>query len=339
MAAPPSSIGLVKFSILLEVQISEPTPEGERRLFHDCVEQAMLADELGYHRVWEIEHHGLYEYSHSSAPECLLSFVAARTKRIRIGHGVTLTPHRYNHPIRIAERVATLDILSERPRELGLGQELARGRAAKPSRSTRHAARRSGCEALEMIPRMWRSDVFEWKGRFFDIPPTRSCPSRCRSRTRRMFVACSQPRDGRARGQPRRRGAELRRRHRRRARREGRARTATPPPRRPETGRRVNNHFACTPTCVVLPDDRKACEHGFRGARFFARVPRHVLLTRGQRPVGALDVVARPLRPTRARGGDGRAQPRGLAARVRSTATPWPRARRSSASRRPASTS
>ena len=48
--------------------------------------------------MWAIEHHGLYEYSHSSAPECLLSFAAARTKRIRIGHGVSLTPHRYNHP-------------------------------------------------------------------------------------------------------------------------------------------------------------------------------------------------------------------------------------------------
>src|SRR5450432_3348879 len=102
----------MKFSIFFEMQIADPTAAKEAQTFHDCVEQSVLADELGYHCVWEVEHHGLYEYSHSSAPEIFLAFVAARTKRIRLGHGVTLLPHRYNHPIRIAERIATLDILS-----------------------------------------------------------------------------------------------------------------------------------------------------------------------------------------------------------------------------------
>ncbi len=86
----------MKFSIFQEMQISHPTRETEQQTFRDCVAQAVLADELGYHCVWEVEHHGLYEYSHSSAPEIFLSFVAARTKRIRLGHGVTLTPYRYN---------------------------------------------------------------------------------------------------------------------------------------------------------------------------------------------------------------------------------------------------
>ncbi len=102
----------MKFSIFFEMQIADPTRASEAQTFRDCVEQAVLADELGYHSVWEVEHHGLYEYSHSSAPEVFLAFVAARTRRIRLGHGVTLLPHRYNHPIRIAERIATLDILS-----------------------------------------------------------------------------------------------------------------------------------------------------------------------------------------------------------------------------------
>ncbi|HEX9103729.1 MAG TPA: LLM class flavin-dependent oxidoreductase, partial [Polyangia bacterium] len=101
----------MKFSIFFEMQISEPTRAKEAQTFRDCLAQAELADKLGYHCVWEVEHHGLYEYSHSSAPEVFLSFVAARTEKIRIGHGVTLLPHRYNHPIRIAERIATLDIL------------------------------------------------------------------------------------------------------------------------------------------------------------------------------------------------------------------------------------
>src|ERR1700746_3514791 len=102
----------MKFSLFFEMQTADSTPEKEARLFRDCVEQARLADELGYHCIWEVEHHGLYEYSHSSAPEVFLAFVAARTSRIRLGHGITLLPGRYNHPIRIAERVATLDVLS-----------------------------------------------------------------------------------------------------------------------------------------------------------------------------------------------------------------------------------
>ena len=103
----------MNFSLFFEMQISEPTPVSERRVFHDCVEQAVLAEQLGFDGIWQVEHHGLYEYSHSSAPEVFLGYLAAKTNRVRLGHGVTLTPHRYNHPIRIAERIATLDILSE----------------------------------------------------------------------------------------------------------------------------------------------------------------------------------------------------------------------------------
>src|SRR4026209_2593836 len=95
------------------MQIADPSRAAEGGLFHQCLEQAKLADSLGYHCIWEVQHHGLFEYSHSSAPGIILSVVAAQTRRIRIGRGCTLLPYRYNHPIRIAERIATLDILSE----------------------------------------------------------------------------------------------------------------------------------------------------------------------------------------------------------------------------------
>jgi alkanesulfonate monooxygenase SsuD/methylene tetrahydromethanopterin reductase-like flavin-dependent oxidoreductase (luciferase family) len=112
----------MKFSIFYEMQISEPTRASEAKLFHDCLEQAVYADTLGYYCVWAVEHHALFEYSHSSAPEIFLSCVAARTQRIRLGHGVTLLPHRYNHPLRIAERIATLDILSNGRVKWGTGK-------------------------------------------------------------------------------------------------------------------------------------------------------------------------------------------------------------------------
>ena len=284
----------MKFSILLEAQIAEPTPESERRLFRECIEQVVLADELGYHAVWATEHHGLYEFSHSSAPECLLSFAAARTKRIRIGHGVTLTPHRYNHPIRVAERVATLDILSDGRVNWGSGKSASRveREAFEVDSATLHD---QWLEALEMIPRMWRSDVFEWKGRFYQIPPTAIVPKPVQRPHPPLFVACSQPASAALAG---RLGAgslnfsagtdaEL----------VGRVQSYRDAISRTKSGGgRVNDHFACTPTVTVLPDDRQACEYGFRGGRFFAECLGSYFLA-NQRPVGPLDVSRDRFRP------------------------------------------
>jgi alkanesulfonate monooxygenase SsuD/methylene tetrahydromethanopterin reductase-like flavin-dependent oxidoreductase (luciferase family) len=182
----------MKFSLFFEMQIANPTSKREAQLFHDCLEQAELADALGYHCIWEVEHHGLYEYSHSSAPEIFLSFVAARTKRIRIGHGCTLLPHRYNHPIRIAERIATLDILSHGRVNWGTAKSVSRIEqdAFEIERTT---IREQWREALEIIPRMWSSEIFCHRGRFFDIPPTRIVPKPVQVPHPPIFAACSQP--------------------------------------------------------------------------------------------------------------------------------------------------
>ena len=165
----------MKFSLLVEAQLAEPSPVSEAQLFHDIVAQAQLADELGYHAIWAVEHHGLYEYSHCSAPEVLLSYIAARTRRIRLGQAVSLTPGRYNHPIRVAERVATLDILSEGRVNWGSGKSASRTEQEvfEIDRETLDSQWR---EALEMIPRMWRSDSFEYSGRHYNIPPTTVIP-------------------------------------------------------------------------------------------------------------------------------------------------------------------
>lgn len=258
----------MQFSILLEGQLADPTPERERRLFHACVEQAELADALGYHRVWVVEHHGLYEYSHSSAPETLLAFIAARTRRIRLGHGVTLTPHRYNHPLRVAERVATLDVLSDGRVDWGSGKSASRVEqgAFQIERAELHD---QWTEALEMIPRMWQSEVFEWHGRFFDVPPTRVLPKPVQAPHPPLFAACSAP-ESVMRAATLGLGA-LNFAHgtdeylARKVRAYRKAASAVQP-----VGRAVNVHFACTPTALVLDDDREACVHGFRASRFFA---------------------------------------------------------------------
>src|SRR3954453_16249264 len=96
-----------------EIQTPRPWPEGHEQLrFRQATDQAKLADELGYGCWWQVEHHGAGEFRLSSAPELLLTAIAQHTKRIRLGHSAVLAPARFNHPIRIAERAATLDHLS-----------------------------------------------------------------------------------------------------------------------------------------------------------------------------------------------------------------------------------
>ena len=116
-------IGLVKFGIFYEHQMGRPwEDETEHRLIQDALEQVELADRLGIHFVWEVEHHFLEEYSHSSAPEVFLAACSQRTSRIRLGHGVILTAPSFNHPARTAERLSMLDLVSNGRVEFGSGE-------------------------------------------------------------------------------------------------------------------------------------------------------------------------------------------------------------------------
>jgi alkanesulfonate monooxygenase SsuD/methylene tetrahydromethanopterin reductase-like flavin-dependent oxidoreductase (luciferase family) len=256
----------MKFSIFAEVQLANASPEAERKLFHEIVEQAELADSLGYHAIWAVEHHGLYEYSHCSAPEVLLAYIAARTSRIRLGHGVTLTPGRYNHPIRVAERVATLDILSHGRVNWGSGKSASRveQEAFELDFVTIHEQWR---EALEIIPRMWRSGSFEHSGKYYNIPSTAIIPKPVQHPHPPIYMACSRPESITIAGEmgigslnfSGGRQEQLQRNVRRY--RAAIANSKVPP-------RRITNQYCCTPAALVLDDDREACEIGFRGARY-----------------------------------------------------------------------
>lgn len=280
----------MKFSLFYEMQIANPTRAAEAQLFRDCVTQCELADQLGYHAIWEVEHHGLYEYSHSSAPEVFLSFIAARTKNVRIGHGVTLLPHRYNHPIRIAERIATLDILSGGRVNWGTGKSssLVEQDAFQNDKATLHE---QWLEAVQIIPQMWAKDVFEFKGKFVQIPPTQVVPKPVQQPHPPIFAACSKPDSAAFVGQQGLGALNFA------------VGTDTYLKQKVEEYRKAvnaanpkhytkNNHFASTPVACVLPDDRKACEYGLRGARFFAQSLAAYYFG-GDRPTGVLKDVER----------------------------------------------
>ena len=113
----------MKFGLFYEHQIPRPWNDGaEHKLFQDALDQVELADKLGFDHIWEVEHHFLEEYSHSSAPEVFLAACSQRTQQIRLGHGIVLMPPAYNHPARVAERIATLDLVSNGRVEWGTGE-------------------------------------------------------------------------------------------------------------------------------------------------------------------------------------------------------------------------
>jgi alkanesulfonate monooxygenase SsuD/methylene tetrahydromethanopterin reductase-like flavin-dependent oxidoreductase (luciferase family) len=113
----------VRFGIFHEHQVPRPWEDGdERRVFEEALEQGELADRIGIDAFWLVEHHFLEEYSHSSAPEVFLGALSQRTQRLRLGHGIVQTPPRFNHPARVAERIATLDIVSGGRVDFGSGE-------------------------------------------------------------------------------------------------------------------------------------------------------------------------------------------------------------------------
>ncbi|HEY2286087.1 MAG TPA: LLM class flavin-dependent oxidoreductase [Streptosporangiaceae bacterium] len=153
----------MEIDIFCEVEKANLRPGEEGQLLRETLAQAELADKMGYGCWWEVEHHGAVEMSYSSAPEVILSAIAQRTKRIRIGHAAALAPHNINHPIRIAERAATLDLLSNGRLEMGFA------RSTVPEWRTfqidPNDTRRQQIETMQMIPQMWTQERFSWDGK------------------------------------------------------------------------------------------------------------------------------------------------------------------------------
>src|SRR5215470_6097362 len=182
----------MKFDLLYELQMPKPhDARSEYRCYHEALEQIVLADQLGYDTVWEVEHHFLTEFAHSSAPEVFLAAVSQLTKRIRLGHGVTLLPHRFNHPIRVAERVAALDILSDGRVEFGTGRS-SQFEQAGFEVETEHS-REMWQESLEIIPRMWTEDPFEYQGRFVSVPSRSIIPKPLQKPHPPIWAAATSP--------------------------------------------------------------------------------------------------------------------------------------------------
>jgi alkanesulfonate monooxygenase SsuD/methylene tetrahydromethanopterin reductase-like flavin-dependent oxidoreductase (luciferase family) len=183
----------VEFGLLYEWQMPAGVSRAdESRHFLQMMEQIKLAEELGFSSVWSVEHHFLESFSHASAPEVLLSWIAAQTSKIRIGHGVRLLPYPYNHPIRAAEQAATLDLLSQGRLEFGSGRSATAaelgGFGIDPA-ETRDMWR----ESLEVILKAWQNPVVEHHGKYFDQVPRPMVPKPLQSPHPPLWMSCTSP--------------------------------------------------------------------------------------------------------------------------------------------------
>ena len=182
----------MRFGLFYEHQLPRPWEDGaEERLVADALEQIELADRMGFHTVWEVEHHFLEEYSHSSAPEVFLAAASQRTRSIRLGHGIVQLPPAFNHPARVAERIATLDLISGGRVEFGTGEGSSQAELGGFGVS-RDLKREQWREALDAVTRMFVEEPFAgFDGRWISVPPRNVIPKPKQRPHPPLWIACS----------------------------------------------------------------------------------------------------------------------------------------------------
>jgi alkanesulfonate monooxygenase SsuD/methylene tetrahydromethanopterin reductase-like flavin-dependent oxidoreductase (luciferase family) len=182
----------MRFSLIFEAQTVDASPRGERQVFDELVEQALLAENLGFDVVWCVEHTSLTHYAHMSAPETFLAFIAGKTSRIGIGHGVVCLMPNMNHPIKVAERIATLDLLSKGRVHFGVGKGGSQQEAGAYGYDLK-ALQPLIDESMYLIPRMFVEDEVSFNGEHITVPPRPIHPKPFQSPHPPMYLACTNP--------------------------------------------------------------------------------------------------------------------------------------------------
>ena len=260
----------MKFSIIYEAQMVDTSREHEQQVFRDMVEQCLYAEKMGFDTIWAVEHTALTQYAHMSAPETFLAFIAGRTSTIGIGHGVVCLPPAMNHPVKVAERIAMLDILSEGRVHFGMGKGGTQQEAGTFGYDMADLPPMIE-ESMYLIPKILKDGEVEHDGQFVKIPKRPIHPSPLQDPHPPLYMACTNPGTLLAAGS---RGigalvmgfsgpeniAEKNGAYREAFRTRDLSN---------QVGYRPTEHLAALCPAVVLDDRRKARQLGLRGQRFF----------------------------------------------------------------------
>lgn len=261
----------MKFSIIYEAQMVDTSRESEQRTFHEIVEQSLLAERMGFDCIWCVEHTALTQYAHMSAPETVLAFIAGATSRIHVGHGVVCLPPAMNHPVKVAERINTLDILSKGRLHFGMGKGGTQQEAGTFGYDLNELQPMID-ESMYLIPKIMVQDEIEHDGTYIKIPRRPIHPKPYQDPHPPLYMACTREATLLAAGS-RGIGAlvlgfsgpdEI-------AKKNAIYREAFRT-RKPEdqVGFRPTEHLAALCAATVLEDREAARKIGLRGQRFFA---------------------------------------------------------------------
>jgi alkanesulfonate monooxygenase SsuD/methylene tetrahydromethanopterin reductase-like flavin-dependent oxidoreductase (luciferase family) len=179
----------MKFGFMSEGETAEKQSYYHR--YQDLVREVMWAEELGFDIFASSEQHFTFGAT-ISAPECLYSYLFPLTKRIRFRHAVCLLPRNINHPLRVAERIATEDILSGGRIELGTGRAntslIVKAFEVNPDQT-----REEWKEALDIIRLSFTEEPFSYKGKYFNIPKRFMIPKPIQKPYPPISVAATSP--------------------------------------------------------------------------------------------------------------------------------------------------
>ena len=261
----------MKFSIIYEAQMVDTSRANEQAVFHQIVDQAKYAEEMGFDCIWCVEHTALTQYAHMSAPETVLAFIAGATSRIHVGHGVVCLPPAMNHPVKVAERIATLDILSKGRLHFGVGKGGTQQEAGTFGYNLDELQPMID-ESMYLIPKIMVQDEIEHDGTYVKIPKRPIHPSPYQDPHPPMYMACTREHTLVAAGE-RGIGAlvlgfsgpdEIAKKNAiyREAFRTRKAED--------QVGFRPTEHLAALCAATVLDDREQARKIGLRGQRFFA---------------------------------------------------------------------
>lgn len=182
----------MQFNIQFLHTVPKPWDRGsEYRVFWESIRQAQAAERAGFDMVMAAEHHFLEEYSHSSSPEVFLTAVAQHTNRVKIAHGVRLLPFKYNHPVRVAEAAAMLDLASNGRLVLGIGRSSTlnelEGFGIDPA-----TARAEMVESMEIVFKAW-DGPFSHDGDLIQIPERNVLPKPIQTPHPQIWMAGGSP--------------------------------------------------------------------------------------------------------------------------------------------------
>ena len=180
----------MKFGLMTQIQIPRPSTEtSERHAFWTNLDQAVAAEAAGFTHFWITEQHFFVEIGHSSCPDMFLAALSQRTTRLRLGFGVILMP--LHSPFMVAEKVATLDVLSNGRAEFGAGRGtspyMVEGLGFNAS-----VGREVGRESMDAVLLMFENELFPgYKGQHFDLPARHVVPRPIQGPHPPIWVAAS----------------------------------------------------------------------------------------------------------------------------------------------------